>query len=263
MTSENILLIHGTWGSGGALGELVAGLEARGFTVHSPSLRHHGTPQEIDVWTSAQRVAKTGLLDYVADLVALVETMDSPPIIAGHSLGGLLAQLVAARVPNKGLILFGTAPAWGMFNIDPMPALIWTRYLPQWLAGRPMYPCSTKVWDRWVCNELPSDLAAEWYGSLCAESGTAYREMVLWFADPKRAAKVDYAAITTPVLVIAGSKDNVTVPRVNRRTAAKYGDRGTYVELAGSDHMMTAGPFLPQTLAAIDAWLAQTGLTPA
>lgn len=259
---DDILLIHGTWCNGDNWGDVVPELESRGFTVHAPSLRHHGSPSEIDVWAEAQKVAKVGLLDYVADLAALVREMDSPPIIAGHSVGALLAQLLGARVPNRGLILLGPAPSWGMWNMDPAPTILWGRYLPQWLSGGPMYPCSWKAWENYVCNSIPQEDAESYYATLCAESGTAYREMVLWYCDRKRAAKVDFAAISGPVLVIAGSVDKVTVPRICRRTAVKYGERGTYVELSGSDHMMTVGPYLEQTLDAIDGWLEKNGLFP-
>src|SRR5699024_3855234 len=108
---QDVLLIHGTWGHGGEWDDLGAELIARGFTVDAPSLPHHGRPGEIDIWDAAQRVTRLGLLDYVDFLVDRVRRMDTPPIIMGHSLGGLLAQLVAARVEHRGLVLLAPAPA--------------------------------------------------------------------------------------------------------------------------------------------------------
>jgi pimeloyl-ACP methyl ester carboxylesterase len=86
--------------------------------------------------------------------------------------------------------------------------------------------------------------------------------MALWFLDRQRAARVDYDAIRSPVLSITGSQDKCTVPRIGRVTAQKYGQRGTYVELEGSDHMMIGGPHLSNTLAAVDVWLTDNGLHP-
>ena len=260
MTTQHVLLIHGTWCNGHAWGEFANALEACGFTVHTPSLRHHGSPETNDIWGNAQQVSKVGLLDFVDDLKALIETLDSPPIIIGHSAGTLLAQLVAARVPIAGLILLAPAPNAGMFAMYPSMAAAWLRYLPQWIAGKPMYPVSYKAWQKYVCNETPDDVSQAYYASLCAESGTMYREMVLWFVDPKRAAKVDYPAVNAPVLVITGSKDKCTVPRIGRIIAKKYGAQGSYVELQGSDHMMTVGRYLPETLAAIDTWARRNEL---
>jgi pimeloyl-ACP methyl ester carboxylesterase len=156
--------------------------------------------------------------------------------------------------------LLSTAPAWGFQNLDPKPALLWARYLPQWIAGRPMYPVSKKIWDKYVCNETPRDISDQFYDTLCAESGTAYRQMVLWYLDRKRQAKVDYRSSTTPVLVIVGANDRCTVPRINRITAHRYGDRATYVEIPNADHMITVGAAKPLTFNAIDEWIERNNL---
>lgn len=261
MTTYHILLIHGTWCNGDNWGDFAKELQHRGFTVHKPTWRYHGTPGK-DLWANAQKVAKVGLLDYVADLVELVDTMNGPPIIVGHSVGALVAQLLAARRPNKGVILLGPAPAAGMFNMYPSMFRLWARYLPEWLLSKPMYPVSWTSWIELICNAQPRDIQESYYSTLCAESGTAYREMALWFLDLKRAARVDFDAVKSPVLVITGSQDKCTVPRIGRVTAKKYGAAGTYVELVGSDHMMTVGRYMPETLSAIDKWLSHHGLTP-
>lgn len=259
MTKQDVLLIHGTWCNGGNWGDFATEMTERGFRVHAPSYRHHGSPRDVGVWANAQEIAKLGLHDYVADLEALVRDMETPPIIIGHSLGALVAQLLGARVKNRGLVLLGPAPTAGMWFFSPSMLTLWARYLPHWVAGKPMYPVSKKAWDKYVCNTLPSEFGDPYYDSLCAESGTAYREMVLWFLDPKRRARVDFAAVDAPVLVITGSQDKCTIPRIGRITARRYRDQGTYVELDGSDHMMTVGPYLPATLAAIDGWIESVG----
>jgi hypothetical protein len=53
--------------------------------VHRPALRFHGTPKKVDVWSNAQEIGTPGLLDYVADLEALVATMETPTIIVGRT----------------------------------------------------------------------------------------------------------------------------------------------------------------------------------
>ncbi|WP_409467302.1 alpha/beta hydrolase [Streptomyces sp. HC307] len=261
--SDNVLLIHGTWCNGDNWGEFATELERRGYVVHALTYRHHGAPDKTDVWANAQQVGKVGLLDYVADLAKLVETMDGPPIVIGHSVGALVAQLLAVRVRTAGVVLLGPAPTAGMFNLYPTMALLWGRYLPQWLGGKPMYPVSWKAWTTLICNTTAPDIQKSYYAKLCAESGTAYRQISLWYLDPRRNARVDFDAVDAPVLVITGSEDKCTVPRIGKVTAKKYGSRGTYVELACSDHMMTVGTFMPQTLAAIDTWARDNNLPPA
>ncbi|MFA5120494.1 hypothetical protein [Zavarzinia sp.] len=43
-------------------------------------------------------------------------------------------------------------------------------------------------------------------------------------------------------------------------TARRFGKDATYAEPAGSGHIMTAGRFMPQTLAAFDRWAGLHGL---
>lgn len=257
MSKNNILLIHGTWCNGNNWGDFSTALENRGFTVHTPTLRYHGAPDK-NLWDNAQKVAKVGLLDYVADLAELVDTMDGPPIIVGHSVGALLAQLLAERRPNRGVILLAPAPSAGMFSMYPSMTLLWGRFLPQWLMRKPMYPCSWEAWIGKICNTQSKETQELYYGTLCAESGTAYFQMALWYLDPKQAARVNFKAITSPVLVISGSEDRCTVPRIGRITARNFKKQSTFVELQGSDHMITFGRHLPEALRAIDQWLLKT-----
>lgn len=261
MAQQDVLLIHGTWGHGNEWDALGAELTERGFRVHAPSLPEHGRPNEIDIWASAERVAKLGLLEYVNALCDVVRTMDTPPIIFGHSLGGLLAQLVAARVPHRAIVLLGTAPAAGVFAGYPSQLMLWTGFVPQWILGRPMYPVAKKRWDKYICNAVDQQFSDNFYGDLCAESGRAYREMVLWPFDRKRASRVDFDKITGHVLVVAGSEDRCCVPAMCKATARRYKGRADYVELPGSDHMMIDGPNMPATLAAFDKWAADKGIT--
>lgn len=255
MNKGNILLIHGTWCNGGNWGEFASEFERRGYKIYAPTNRYHGKAEDIDIWGSAQKVSKVGLLDYVSDLVELVDEMDSPPIVMGHSVGALLAQLVAARRQTRGLVLLAPAPTAGMFSFYPSAVWLWGRYMLQWLMGRPMYPVSWAAWQKLIANALPEDISAEYYASLCAESGTAYRQMIFWFADPKKSSRVKYSNVKAPVLVLGGSEDKCTPPGMCRGTAKNYGKDGKYVELEGSDHMMTVGPYLPRTLEEIDTWL--------
>lgn len=261
MSSNHILLIHGTWCNGENWGSFADELKNRGYTVHTPTLRHHGAPSG-DTWMNAQKVAKIGLLDYVADLIELVDTMDSPPLIVGHSLGALLAQLVAERRPNAGVILLAPAPTSGIFALYPRSAFLWLRFLPQWLMRKPMYPCSWEIWESMICNTQSREIQESYYSTLCAESGTCYFQMVLWYLDPKKSARVNFDVITSPVLVVTGSEDKCADPRIARTTARRYKHQSTYVELKGSDHMLVFGRYMSETLAAIDLWLANNNIAP-
>lgn len=258
--TQDVLLIHGTWGHGREWDEFGAELQQRGYRVHAPNYPQHGRPKDIDIWGSAERVTKLGLLDYVAALSDLAASMETPPIIVGHSVGGLLAQLVAARVPHRGVVLLAPAPAAGIFAFYPTQVFLWGSFVPTWILGRPMYPVAKKRWDKYVCNTVGQEFSDEFYGNLCVESGRAYREMVFWPFDRRRSSRVDFEKIDGHVLVVAGSEDKCCTPAMCTATASRYRGRAEYVEIAGSDHMMIGGPYIGATLKIFDDWTAHNGL---
>ncbi len=227
--------------------------EARGFTVHTPTLRYHDLPSA----EGAEKVGPVSVRDYADDIVPLVESLDSPPLVVGHSLGGLVAQLVAARTRHVGLVAATPAPAAGIFALYPGTLRVFSHHFLQsrpW--AKPLYPTSWKLYRRYVTNTTDEKLARELYSELVPDSGRVYCEMPLWFLDRAKATRIDFAAVKSPVLAIGGERDRTVNPRVARTTAARYSN-GTYVEIPGSDHLVFFGKALPVTMARIDEWMTR------
>jgi len=55
--------------------------------------------------------------DYARAVAATCEGLGEPPILIGHSLGGLVAQLAAARAPIDSLILLAPSAPWGVHGV--------------------------------------------------------------------------------------------------------------------------------------------------
>lgn len=251
--TKHVVLIHGTWGNGDTLDDARREFKARGFTVHAPVLRHHDLP----LAEGAEKIASLSLRDYADDITALVDSLDSPPLVVGHSLGGLVAQLVAARTRHAGLVAATPAPAAGIFATYPGTVRVFSRhYLRSRPWDKPLYPASWKVFRRYITNTTDEALAREFYAHLVCESGRVYCELAFWFLDRARASKADFAAITTPVLAIGARRDRLVNRRVARATARRYAS-GTYVEIPASDHLVFHGNSLPVTMARIDEWMAR------
>ena len=111
----HVVLIHGNWGRGEQLAVAGAAFEARGYAAHTPTLRHHEQPMH----DGAKKIASLSLRDYTDDLVSLVSWLNSPPLRVGHSMGGLLAPLVAARTRHVWLVAACPAPASGINASTP------------------------------------------------------------------------------------------------------------------------------------------------
>jgi pimeloyl-ACP methyl ester carboxylesterase len=250
--TKHVVLIHGNWGRGEQLAAARAGFEERGYTAHTPTLRHHELPMR----DGAMKIGSLSLRDYTDDLVRFVNSLDSPPLLVGHSMGGLLAQLVAARSRHTGLVAACPAPAAGINASTPANRRMARPYflrLRPWT--KPVPPPKFEQFQEWIANTQTEDTSREIYDGLVYESGRAQCEMLLAALKLSKATVVDYAAVMTPVLVIGGECDRIVPAGAVRQTAARY-QHGTSVEIPHSDHMMFSGVTLPVTMRYIDEWIA-------
>ena len=59
------------------------------------------------------------LLDYAEDLEREVRKFENPPILMGHSMGGLMAQILASRGLATALVLLTPASPHGIMALKP------------------------------------------------------------------------------------------------------------------------------------------------
>ena len=203
------------------------------------------------------KVASLSLRDYADDLVAFVNSLDSPPLLIGHSMGGLVAQLVAARTRHAGLVAACPGPAAGTLGGTFTSLRMSLPHLSRprsW--NKPWRPPTFEQFRRWIANTQTEDIARAIYDGLVCESGRYLWELLLAVPRLSRASVVDFAAFTGPVLVIGAECDRIVPSELARRTAARY-QYGTYVEIPRSDHMVFSGTALPVTMSYIDDWMAR------
>jgi pimeloyl-ACP methyl ester carboxylesterase len=80
----------------------------RAYAILAPDQRGHGASPR---FTPAQMAAHPGDV-MVDDVIALLEQLDAPPVLVGHSLGGAVALAAAVRRPDlvRTLVLEDPAP---------------------------------------------------------------------------------------------------------------------------------------------------------
>lgn len=248
--SVPILFIHGMWSTPETFAGLRAHLSARGRVTVAPALPFHapGPP--------APELGTTTVEDYVAFLVAEVARLPEPPIIAGHSMGGFLAQAVAARVGAPGLILFSPAATAS----TGVPAFGPVRTLAGVVTKRGWWERPTKIdadHARWgIYNEVPPAVADAEIAALVWDSGRVLFEMALPFVARTGSTAVDHSRLTMPTLIVVGDRDRITPAGIARATARKVAGPVDYHELPGVGHWLWHGAVGGGVAGIVDAWLA-------
>ncbi|MBU2459960.1 alpha/beta hydrolase [Patescibacteria group bacterium] len=114
--ADTIFMIHGMWGGAWYWEKFRSVFEAKGYRCVAVTLPYHDMdPKGIP----DSRLGTTGLLDYAESLEQQINKLGVKPIIMGHSMGGLLAQILGARSLAKSLVLLTTASPSGIIALKP------------------------------------------------------------------------------------------------------------------------------------------------
>lgn len=241
-----IVAIHGMWGHGRQWENWRSILEARGHRVMAPTLRHHDVDPHAP---PPEGLGDTSLQDYADDIAQAIADLDEPPVLIGHSMGGLIAQILAARGVARAAVFLAPAPPAGWPAVVELGLPSVTRtFLRAILTSaifvhRPHRPnLGTAIYS--CLNRMPREQAEAEHARMVHESGRALFEIAFWFFDRSRhGARVDPDAVTCPTLTVGAGRDRITPVASVRATARRYvRDGGEYREYADYAHWVIAEP---------------------
>lgn len=229
---------------------------ARGLESHAVSLRGHGNSGSLG------DLQRAGMSDYVDDVNQVIATLDRPPILIGHSMGGMVIQRVVERHDPR---TFATAPkiagAVLMSSVSPgglwgttlhmamhTPNILWT------LAG--MQTFGTRMASAEALHRalfpasVPLETTQKYLTRFQTESLRAQSDLT--FSPPP----VCTNGRAIPMLVVGASEDTFVPPWMARSTA-RYYDAPCHI-LDGMGHAMMLEPDWERAATVLHDWLIDT-----
>ena len=201
------LFIHGAFSNPAHLASWQERFTSAGYRCHAPALPGHGLGDQ-------SVLAAATLPDYLAALRQTSDGLDEAPVIIGHSMGGLLAQQLAASAPCRALVLVASAPPWMLTaQLRALPHLM--PMMPAILAGRTLNP-PPETLRQLALHDLPADEQARLLPTFGAESGRAYRAMILGLA------RLPARAFDGPTLCLSGNNDRIISRGMSAAIARRY-----------------------------------------
>ncbi len=253
---RSVLLIHGMWGKGAYWARFAARLEAAGYHCHAPDLLHHDiAPND----PAPQALGTLSLTDYLDDLEAKIRAFDERAVIIGHSMGGLLAQQLAARGLGSALVALAPAPSAGMWPIRLKPLKVFGPILahPGWWK-EPHKPTWQGVRTTIFNAGVPEDEARREFANYVWDSGRVLFELSNWFLDRRRAAAVNRERIRVPTLIIGGQQDAIVPIGWVRSAARAFRGRAEYEEYPEYGHWLVGEPALETVAMRVLGFLEKT-----
>jgi pimeloyl-ACP methyl ester carboxylesterase len=253
--AETIFLIHGMWGGPWYWENYKHVFEQQGYTCVAATLPFHDmAPDEVP----DPRLGTSSLLDYAAAMEQEIRRMDSKPIIVGHSMGGLLAQILGSRGLAKALVLLSPASPAGIMclRISVMKAF-WSAHINWGFWKKPMRQTFAEAAYS-MLHLCPAKDQKEIYDRFVYESGRVACETGYWLFDRHSASRVDESKVTCPMLVIAGAEDRMTPASVVRHVAKKYQAVATYRQFDNHAHWVVAEPGWQEIAEFVATWMKQS-----
>ena len=104
-----LFLIHGAWLSTRSWENFAGYFANRGFAVSAPEWpRKHGDVDELR--TEAEELKGLGIAEIVDHYEALIRELAEPPVLIGHSFGGLIVELLLDRGLGRAGVAMSPAP---------------------------------------------------------------------------------------------------------------------------------------------------------
>lgn len=207
-TGVPVLCLPGLFAGGWVFERLLPLIAERGYPAHAMSYRGHPP------LPTMPSIGRQSLMDFALDASAAARALDRP-IVIGHSLGGLVALMLAGRNLIRAAVLISPAPPRGISVLSPAILVRMVSYLPALLFSRPFLPSVAHL-DALVLNCVPDAERAAIRDRFVPDSGRAARQISLGVY------KVPPRAIRAPMLVVGSEHDRFIPLSVTRRVAKRY-----------------------------------------
>jgi pimeloyl-ACP methyl ester carboxylesterase len=237
-----IVLIHGACSPPAHFDAWRAFFAGAGYACVAPALPGHAP-------SSRAVLRRQGFGDYLDAMRAVVSGLGARPIVIGHSMGGLIARMLAAERLCAGVVLVAPLPAGRV--PAPAGAIPWyAAVAPFVAAGRPFRPWQGAI-RHLALHHLPRAEQEGIAAGFVAESGRAYRDLVLGRAKVKR------RGVRCPMLVVHGDADRLVPLAVARGIAEKHG--APLAVIPGQGHWLIAPSLTGEVAGRVLAWIEESG----
>jgi pimeloyl-ACP methyl ester carboxylesterase len=217
--AKTVVFVHGMFVTSACWARWEERFRARGWKTLAPAWPEHEPP------AAAQRakhpnaaLAKLELADLVEHYKKIVAALDEPPVLIGHSMGGLIVQLLLQAELGAAGVAIDSAPPKGVIS------LAWSFLKSNWPAVNPF-----------ASNDKPIYLdEAAFHYAFTNASLTPEQSHEAWEqqATPEsrrvgkgpttKVAAIDFTKPHPPLLIIAGEKDHIIPASLNKSNFEHY-----------------------------------------
>jgi pimeloyl-ACP methyl ester carboxylesterase len=254
MNTQTIVFIHGMYMNPLCWEQWTDFFQSKGYKCLAPAWP--GRDQTVETLRKQHpdpQLGKLTLNDVLILFTNVIRALPEKPILVGHSMGGLIVQLLLQRDLAAAGVAIDSAPPMGVLTTKwPFLKSNWPHITPFVSQQNPIEMTFPRFQYTFV-NGMPLSeqrLAYEKY--VVPESRRVPRDSLL--------AKIDFKQPHPPLLLIAGSADHLIPASLNRANYERYKSSSseiTFKEFAGRTHFIVGQDGWEEVAGFILSWLAE------
>jgi pimeloyl-ACP methyl ester carboxylesterase len=257
MQTENlktILFITGAFVGNESWNEWRDFYESRGYkTIAPPWPFKDASPESLRRRHPDSKIASIRLKQLIEYYEEIVRLLPEKPIIIGHSIGGLIAQILNQKDIASAVVAIHSVPPQGILSFKFSFLKAGWGPLGFFTSVKKTFLMTFSQWQYAFTNGLSPELQKKGYEELAIpESKLVVRDTIT------SVARVDFNQPHRPLLLIAGSNDNTIPQQLNFDNYKKYSDKKSvtdYKVFSGRNHFVLGQPGWEEVALYIFEWL--------
>ena len=248
-----VMLIHGAWLSPRSWENYADYFEQRGFDVSAPEWPRKGN--------GAEDLAGLGVEEIVDHHERLIRELAEPPVLVGHSYGGLFVELLLDRGLGRAGVAMSPAPPKGILKLPFSTLKAASPALAHPSKWHGVVPLTLEEFTYGFVNTFRPEKAAEAYERYAVpETGQIFYEAGFANFHLHPPTEVHFKnADRAPLLIVGATEDHTVPASLSKAQYKKYESspaQTDYVEFEGRPHLHMAADDWEEVASAIDTWLA-------
>ncbi|MGY1601556.1 alpha/beta hydrolase [Geodermatophilus sp. SYSU D00815] len=213
-----VVFVHGLWLHSSSWAPWVELFTARGFAAHAPGWPGDA-PTAAGTRARPEAVADVGIAAVTDSYSAFIAELPAPPVVVGHSFGGLVAQRLHAMGFARACIALSPTQFKGVLGLPPVQLRNALPVLSRpWLLRR-TWMHTPESFHRAFASAVPrAESDALYEAHVIPSPARPLFQAGLANLAPRSEAAVDTRAERGPLLMVAAGEDR-TVPESTVRAA--------------------------------------------
>jgi alpha-beta hydrolase superfamily lysophospholipase len=254
-----LMLIHGAWLSSRSWETFADYFGKRGFAVSAPEWpRKEGDVEELR--EEAEELKGLGITEIVDHYEEQIRALDDPPVLIGHSFGGLIVELLLDRGLGRAGVAISPAPPKGILVLPFSSLKAAAPALAHPSKRNGIVTLSLEEFTYGFVNTFsPEEAAAAYERYAVPETGRIFYEAGLANFHLNPPTEVHFKnGERAPLLIVGLGEDNTVPASLSRKQYEKYERspaKTEFVEFEGRPHLAMAAAGWDEVAASIDSWL--------